>query len=94
VPYINAKIIELKNPSILKNEEITDNALFQMVLKFSKYKGVKKIFVLDNKLFVSNKFEVNKPEGIKSDAFIQTYFKHFVYIKSKISKFEGCYFFI
>lgn len=92
IPYLNAKIIKTKNNDTQKKEEAFDNSLYQMVLKFSQYQVVKKIFLVDNKLFITSDFDLNKPDDTNLSILYQVFFKQIVYIKSKISQFEGCYF--
>lgn len=53
VPFINAKIVELNRndiKSIPLEFELNTDLIYQIIKKYSKYEGIKKIFIIENNI--------------------------------------------
>jgi beta-glucosidase len=92
IPYVNAKIV----PAAKRNVDITamqwevyPKAIYYMIEKFSKYDGIKKIFITENGAAFPDEIIDNVINDIERKNFIQSYLQQVLYAKKKGGKVSG-----
>lgn len=76
IPYLNAKIVEYDKLRVKKNYLEQGNCkelMYQIVKKYSRYKGVKKIFINETLAPILNDDDLNSAAAIKKTYTIQTF---------------------
>ena len=91
-PYINAKLIPANKRNVdttLMNWEIHPKSIYMMILKFSEYKGVKKIIITENGASFLDEIKSDVVNDEKRISFIQNYLQQVLNAKEKSDKIKG-----
>lgn len=91
-PYVNAKLIPANKRNVnitLMNWEIHPKSIYMMILKFSEYKGVKKIIITENGASFLDEVKSDIINDEKRIFFIQNYLQQVLYAKEKSEKVKG-----
>ena len=92
VPYINAKLIPAKKRNVdytLMNWEIYPKSIYYLILKFSKYAGVKKIIITENGASFFDEFKHNMFDDKERIEYIKSYLHQVLLAKQNGGKVEG-----
>lgn len=92
VPYINAKLIPAKKRNVdytLMNWEIYPKSIYYLILKFSKYAGVKKIIITENGASFFDEFKHDMFDDKKRIEYIKSYLHQVLLAKQNGGKVEG-----
>lgn len=93
IPYLNAKIVDYDKLRVKKNYLEHDNyqeLMYQIVKKYSKYKGVKKIFINETLAPIPEDDEdVNAAAAIKKTYTIQTFLQQLLIANQNGGKVNG-----
>lgn len=93
-PYINAKLIPVNKRNVdttLMNWEIHPKSIYMMILKFSDYKGVKKIMITDDGASFLDAIKSDQINDEKRILFLKNYLQQVLYAKEKTDKIMGCF---
>lgn len=91
-PYVNAILVPAnkRNVDVSKlNFEIHTKSIYMMILKFSKYEGVKKIIITENDFSFLDELKSDTINDLKRINFIQNYLQQVLYAKEKSDKIKG-----
>jgi len=91
-PYINAKLVPANKRNVettLMNWEIHPKSIYMMILKFSEYKGVKKIIITENGASFLDEVKSEIINDEKRVNFIESYLQQVLYSKEKTDKVKG-----
>jgi beta-glucosidase len=92
VPYINAKLVPAKKRNVdytLMNWEIYPKSIYYLILKFSKYAGVKKIIITENGASFFDEFKHNMFDDKERIEYIKSYLHQVLLAKQNGGKVEG-----
>ena len=92
VPYINAKLVPAKKRNVdytLMNWEIYPKSIYYLILKFSKYAGVKKIIITENGASFFDEFKHNMFDDKERIEYIKSYMHQVLLAKQNGGKVEG-----
>ena len=92
VPYVNAKIYPANKRNVdytAMNWEIYPKSIYYMILKFSQYDGVKKIFITESGASFFDELKSNSINDKERTQYIQSYLQQVYNAKEKGGKVEG-----
>ena len=91
-PYINAKLIPADRRKVYytaMNWEVYPEAIFEMIRKFSKYEGVKKILITENGASFPDQVEEGKVADEHRINYLNAYLEQALLAKSLYPKLDG-----
>lgn len=91
-PYVNAKLIPANKRNVdttSMNWEIHPKSIYMMILKFSEYKGVKKIIITENGASFLDEVKSDVINDDKRISFLKNYLQQVLYAKDKSDKIIG-----
>lgn len=75
IPFINAKVVKVnknESKSMPMEFELNTDLVYQIIQKYTKYKGIKKIFLIENNAFLPEETLTENPtEIIPTTSFLQ-----------------------
>lgn len=92
IPYLNAKLIAADKRKVYHthmNWEVYPEAIYEMIKKYSRYKGVKKIVVTENGASFWDELKNGEVQDIDRKRFLQSYIAQVLKAKKENLKIEG-----
>lgn len=94
VPFINARIVKLNrndSSNIPLEFELNTDLIYRIIKKFSKYEGIKKIFIIENSISL-----IEEPHLLSEDQSlemiqIKTFLQQILNAKNSGGKVDGCF---
>ncbi len=92
VPYLNAKIVHTKKVNEEQSNldwETYPKSMFNMIKKFTKYEGIKKVIIIERRASFTNEYEFNKVNDLEGISYLQEHLKEVLNAKQDSSKVIG-----
>jgi len=94
VPYINAKVFKLtRNDSknVFLEFELNTDLIYRIIKKYSKYEGIKKIFIIENTTSLLEENHSLSDYQAKEIIQIKTFLQQILNAKNSGGKVDGCF---
>lgn len=92
IPYLKSKIIPANKRKVYHtqmNWEIYPEAIYHMIKKYSKYKGIKKIIITENGASFPDEISDNKIEDKDRNQYVQSHLGQILKAKKEFDKVDG-----